>query len=64
MSTKILIGKLEGKRLLGRSGRRWEDNIRLDLNGIRLDCVDWIHLDQDRDQRRALPNTLMKLSFP
>jgi len=44
---KILVGKPEGRRLLGTPRRRWEDNIRMDLRERRWECVDWIHLTQD-----------------
>jgi hypothetical protein len=47
---RILVGKPEGKRPLGRSRRRWVDNIKMDLRYIVLGCRDWIHLTQDRDQ--------------
>jgi hypothetical protein len=46
---EVLVGKLEGKRPLGRPKRRWEDGIRMDLRGIGLGGVDWIRLAQDRD---------------
>jgi hypothetical protein len=46
---KILVGKPEGKRPLGRPRRRWEDGIRMDLREIGLGSVDWIRLAQDRD---------------
>jgi hypothetical protein len=46
---KVLIGKPEGKRPLGRHRRRWEDNIRMDLREIRWVILDWMHLTQDRD---------------
>jgi hypothetical protein len=45
----ILVGKPEGKRPLGRPRRRWENNVRMDLNEIRCEGVDWIHVAQDRD---------------
>jgi hypothetical protein len=45
----ILVGKLEGKRPVGRHRRRWEDNIRMDLREIGWEGVNWIHLAQDRD---------------
>jgi hypothetical protein len=45
-------------------GRRWEDNIKMDLKKIGWECVDWIHLTQDRDQRRDLVNTVMNLRVP
>jgi hypothetical protein len=47
---KVLIGKSEGKRPLGRPRRRWEDGIRMDLREIGLGGVDWIRLAQDRDR--------------
>jgi hypothetical protein len=53
---KILVGKSEGKRLLGRPRRRWVDNIKMDLREIEWDDMDWINLTQDRDQWRALVN--------
>jgi hypothetical protein len=46
---KILVGKPEGKRPLGRLKCRWEDNTRMDLREIELECVDWIYVAQDRD---------------
>jgi hypothetical protein len=60
----ILVGKLEGRRPLGRPRRRWEDNIRMDLREIGLEDVDWIHLAQDTDRWRALVNTVMNLRVP
>jgi hypothetical protein len=47
---RILVGKPEGIRPLGRPRRRWEHNIRMDLREIRWGCMDWINLAQDRDQ--------------
>jgi hypothetical protein len=61
---RILVGKPEGKRPLGRPRRRWEDNIKMDLGEIGWDGRDWIELAQDRDQWRALVNTVMKLRVP
>jgi hypothetical protein len=61
---KILVGKPEGRRPLGRPRRRWEDNIKVDLWEIGFGDVDWIHLAQDRDRWRALVNTVMNLRFP
>jgi hypothetical protein len=61
---RILVGKPEGKRPPGRPRRRWVDNIKTDLREIRWDGVDWIDLAQDRDQRRALVNTVMNLRVP
>jgi transcription termination factor 2 len=51
---RILVGKSEGKRPLGRPRRKWVDNIKMDLGEIGWDGVDWIELAQDRDQWRAL----------
>jgi hypothetical protein len=59
-----LVGKREGKRVLGRPSRRWEDNIKMDLKEIRWEDVDWIHPDQDRDQWRAVVNTVKNLRVP
>jgi hypothetical protein len=53
------MGKPEGKIPLGRPRRRWVDNIKIDLGKIRWDGRDWIELAQDRDQSRALVNTVM-----
>jgi hypothetical protein len=62
---RILAGKPEGKRPLGRPRHRWVvDNIKIDLGEIGRDGIDWIDLDQDRDQWRALVNTVMNLRFP
>jgi hypothetical protein len=58
---RILVGKAEGKRSLGRPRRRWEENIRMDLREIGWDGMDWIDLAQDWDQWRALVNTVMNL---
>jgi hypothetical protein len=57
---KILVGKAEGKRPLGRPSRRREDNIRMDIKEVGWKVVGWIHLAQDGDQWRVLPNTVMK----
>jgi hypothetical protein len=61
---RTLVGKPEGKRPQGRPRRRWVDNIKIDLRGIGWDGMDWIHLAQDRDQWRALVNTVMNLRVP
>jgi hypothetical protein len=53
-----LDGKPEGKRPLGKPRRRWEDNIRINLREIGWEGVDWIYLAQNRDQWRALVNTV------
>jgi hypothetical protein len=56
-----LVGKPEGRRPLGRPRHGWEDNIKMDLREIDFGDVDWIHLAQDRDRRRAVVNTVMNL---
>jgi hypothetical protein len=61
---RILVGEKEGKRPLGKPRRRWLDNIRMDLGEIGWDGVDWIDVTQDRDQWRALVNTVMNLRVP
>jgi hypothetical protein len=58
---RILVGKPEGRRPLGRPRRRKVHNIKIDLREIEWDGVDWVDLDQDRDQWRALVNTVMNL---
>jgi hypothetical protein len=58
---RVLVGKPEVKRLLGRPRRRWEDNIRMDLQEVGCGSMDWIELVQDRDRWRALVNAVMKL---
>jgi hypothetical protein len=61
---KILVGTPEGKRPLGRPRRRWVDNIKMDLGEIGRNGVGWIDMAQDRDQRRALVNTVINLRVP
>jgi hypothetical protein len=61
---RILVGKPEGKRPLGRQRHRWVDSIKIDLREMRWDGVDWIDLAQGRDQRRAVVNTVMNLRVP
>jgi hypothetical protein len=61
---KILVGKPEGKRPLRSPRRRWVDNIKMNLRGIGWDGMDWIGLAQDRDQWRALVNTVMNFRVP
>jgi hypothetical protein len=61
---RILVGKPEGKRPRGRATRRWMDNIKMNLREIGWDGMDWIELAQDRDQWRALVNTVIKLRIP
>jgi hypothetical protein len=61
---RLLVGKTEGKRPLGRPRRRWIDNIKMDLLEIGLNVEDWIGLAQDRYRWRALVNSVMNLRFP
>jgi hypothetical protein len=63
-SYRILEGNPEGKRPLGRPRRRWVHNIKMDLSEIGWDGMDWIDLAEDRDQWRALGNTVMNLRVP
>jgi hypothetical protein len=61
---RILVGKPEGKRPLGRPRRRWVDNIKIDVREIGWDDIDLINLAQDRDRWRALVNTVMNFRVP
>jgi hypothetical protein len=61
---RLLVGKPEGKRPLGRPRRRWMDDIKMDLFEIGLNVVDWIGLAQDRYRWRALVNSVMNLRVP
>jgi hypothetical protein len=61
---RILVGKPEGKRPLARPRRRWVDNIKMDLREIGWVDMDWMELAQDRDQWRALVNTVMNHRVP
>jgi hypothetical protein len=61
---KLLVGRLERKRPLGRPRRRWEYNIKLDLRETGIDGANWIQLAQDRVQWRAFVNTVMNLRVP
>ena len=58
---RVLVGKLEGKRPLGRPRRRWVDNIRVDLQEMGCGYMDWIGLAQDRDRWRTLVSAIMNL---
>jgi hypothetical protein len=61
---RVLVGRPEGKRPLGRPKHRWEDNIKIDLREIGIDGTNWIQLSQDRVQRLACVNTVMILRVP
>jgi hypothetical protein len=61
---RILVGKPEGKRPLGRPRHRWVDNIKMDLREVGWDGRDWIDLAQDRDRWRAYVNAVMNLRVP
>jgi len=58
------VRKSEGKRTPGRPRRRWEDNIKMDLQEVGCVGMDWIELAQDRNRWRALVNAVMNLRFP
>jgi hypothetical protein len=61
---RVLVGRPEGKRPLGRPRRMWEDDIKMDLREIRIDGAYWIQLTQDRVQWWACVNTVMNLWVP
>jgi hypothetical protein len=61
---RVWVGKTERKRALGRPRRRWENNIRMDLQEAGCGCVDWIGLAQDRERWRALVSAMMNLRVP
>jgi len=61
---RVLVGKPEGKRRLGRPRRRWVDNIRMDLQEVGCGYMDWIELAQDRDRWRTLVSAVMNLRVP
>jgi hypothetical protein len=63
-ANRILVKMPEGKRPLGRPRRRWVDNIKIDLREIGWNGMDWTDLAQDRDQWRALVNTVMNFRVP
>ena len=61
---QVLVGKPEGKILLGRFRRRWDDNIKMNFQEVGCGGMDWIELAQDMDRWRALVNAVMKLRDP
>jgi hypothetical protein len=61
---RVLLWKPEGKRLFGRPRRRWEDNIRMDLQKVGYGGMDWIELAEDRERWRAMVNAVMNLRVP
>jgi hypothetical protein len=61
---RILVGKPEGKRPLGKPRRRWEDNIKMNLQEVRCGCKDWNELAHNRDRWWALVNAVMNLWVP
>jgi hypothetical protein len=61
---RILVGRPEGRRPLGRPRRRWEDNIKMDIREVGWGDMNWIDLAQDRDGWRALVNAVMNLRVP
>jgi len=61
---RVLVGKPERKRPLGRSRRRWEDNIKMDLQEVGCGGMDWIEVARDRDRWRARVNAVMNLRVP
>jgi len=61
---RVLVGKLEGKRSLGRPRHRWEDYIKMDLQEVGGGCGDWMKVAQDREGWRALVSTVMNFQVP
>jgi hypothetical protein len=61
---RVLVGKPEGKRPLGRPRQRWEDNIKMDLQEVGCGGMDWIDLDQVSDNCKALVSVVMNLRVP
>jgi hypothetical protein len=61
---RVLVGKLEGKRPLRRNRRRWEDNIKIDLQEVGCGGLDWIELAQDGGRWRAILNAVMNFRVP
>ena len=61
---RVLVGKSERKRPLGRPRRRWVDNIKMDLQEVGKGVIGWIHLSQDMDRWRVLVNAVLNIRFP
>jgi hypothetical protein len=61
---RVLVGKPKGKRPLGKPRRRWEDNIKMDLQEVGCGGMDWIDLVRDTDKWRALVNAVMNFRVP
>ena len=61
---RVLVGKHEGKRPLGRPRHRWEDNIKMDLQEVGCGSMDWIELAQDRDRWQEIVNAVINLQVP
>jgi len=61
---RVLVGKPEGKRTLGRPTSRWDDNFKMNLQKVGGGCGDWMELAQDRDKWRALMSTVRNLRVP
>jgi len=61
---RVWVGRLEGNRSLGRPRHRWEDNIKMDLQGVGCGSMDWIELAQDRDRWQVLVNAVTNIRVP
>jgi hypothetical protein len=61
---RILVGRPDGRRPLGRPRHRWEDNIKMNLQEVRLGDMDWIYMVQDRDRWPAVVSAVMNIQFP
>jgi hypothetical protein len=61
---RVLVGRPDGMRSFGRPGRRWEDNIKMELKEVGWRGMEWIDMAQDRDRWRSLVNAVMNLHVP